>query len=98
MGVLRCVYKLPARGAAEVRFGRHKASVSPLKTRSEPDREEEPEVRSFSAVSETEQGLAKRRVRNRLVGALFSVFLGWGVYQWVVNSWKQEGVCWEGCH
>ena len=81
-----------------MKVGRHKALVSPLRIRREPDREEEPEVRSFSAVSEKEQGLAERRVRNRLVGATFSVLLGWGVYQWVVNSWKQEGVCGEGCH
>ena len=83
----------PVRRSAQVRFGRHKALVSPLTIHQEPDREEEPEVSTQPVGREEESWLGKAKVSSRLIRVVSSILAVWSVWQWVVSSWEKEAGC-----
>ena len=92
VGARCCMFERSIRGGPKVKFGRHKAIRNTPRIQQEPDREKEPEVSLITEGKGAAQGLSESKVRNRVISALFSVLLGWGLYQWGVISWKQKGV------
>ena len=88
VGTRCCMFGRSIRGGPKVKFGRHKALGNDLRIQQEPDREKDPEVSRSTEGKGAAQGLSERKVRNRAIGALFSILLGWGLYQWGVISWK----------
>ena len=91
-GSRSCMCGRSIRGGPKVKFGRHKAIGDTPRIQQEPDRGKEPEVSLIAEGKGVARGLSESKVRNRAISALFSVLLGWGLYQWGVISWKQKGV------
>ena len=88
VGARRCMFERSIRGGPKVKFGRHKAVGNALRIQQEPDREKDPEVSIITDGEGAVQGLSVSKVRNRTISALFSILLGWGLYQWGVIPWK----------